>query len=298
VVIIAQLSQYNYVSRTLSDNAFDSAHLRVTYSLSYISDSLKPNQVWEDKKILLIGDSMQHFYSAYQRLNDSARTAATKQGRVNFKQLSFPDNIRYEGYDIYSFPITKTRSVMEQITDLSLYRYREEMEILQWKIGVDTCTILSYKCQKATTRFRGRDWIVWFSMEIPINAGPWKLCGLPGLILKAYDNREHYNFECIGLENISKKKQPIIMIRGTFGDFIECTRQDYMKAQRQFYENYSNSLLSLGYDIFVLDDSGNKLEFIETPNTKFQERTGGSWFRSISVRDRNKKIPYNPIELE
>ena len=38
----------------------------------------------------------------------------------------------------------------------------------------------------ATTHFRGRDWKVWFSEEIPLPLGPWKLGGLPGLILAAH----------------------------------------------------------------------------------------------------------------
>jgi hypothetical protein len=115
--------------------------------------------------------------------------------------------------------------------------------------------------------------------------------------MKASDSRGHYVFECIGLKNISKKKQPIINYQGTRGELIECTRMEYLKALRRFFENYVNSLLSMGCNVHVYDDSGKEIEFIETPNKKFEEQNM-MWGSQINARDRNRKIPYNPIELE
>ncbi|MCC6413227.1 MAG: GLPGLI family protein [Saprospiraceae bacterium] len=42
----------------------------------------------------------------------------------------------------------------------------------------------TYQCLKATGHFRGRDYEVWFTPDIPISSGPFKLGGLPGLILE------------------------------------------------------------------------------------------------------------------
>jgi len=52
-----------------------------------------------------------------------------------------------------------------------------------------------------------------------------------------------------------------------------------------------------GYHVYIYDDKGNKIEYIETPNTKFAERNV-MWGRQVDARDRYRKIPYNPIELE
>lgn len=69
-----------------------------------------------------------------------------------------------------------------------------------WEITAETKDILGYPCTKATTLYRGRNWIAWFSSEVPLSAGPWKLHGLPGLILEAYDANSKYTFKLIKLE--------------------------------------------------------------------------------------------------
>ncbi len=72
--------------------------------------------------------------------------------------------------------------------------YEEDWEKPQWDVTDSVKTVLGYECFKATTDYRGRKWTAWFSPEIPVSEGPWKLCGLPGLILEAYDTNHDYTF--------------------------------------------------------------------------------------------------------
>ncbi|NEV92831.1 GLPGLI family protein [Psychroflexus sp. YR1-1] len=74
------------------------------------------------------------------------------------------------------------------------FRYVKDNDIdIPWKITEETKKIGTYEVQKATAHFRGRDYTAWFTSEIPLPYGPWKLVGLPGLILEAYDtNKEIY----------------------------------------------------------------------------------------------------------
>jgi GLPGLI family protein len=292
-------SQYEDLRRYIGKgmhNVVDSAKIRITYSLNYVPDSANPQQVLKDRKILLIGDTRTHFYSYYVRQSDSALTADYDKGKTSAPLKRAPD-IRGEGYEVFKRHATGNLSILEPIRNLSLYNYVEEGVVPQWTVQSDTCTVLSYICQKATTRFRGRDWTVWFSTAIPLNAGPWKLHGLPGLILKASDSRNHYVFECIGIEQLGQKKQPVIALRFRRSGFIACSRDEYRKAQKEFYDNYVNALLALGMNVFVKDETGKTVETLSTPNKEFEERNY-SWSTSIDAADRYRKIPYNPIELE
>ena len=56
---------------------------------------------------------------------------------------------------------------------------------IAWTLSEDTVTVSGYLCQKATATFRGVEWHVCYTEEIPSSAGPWRLRGLPGLIVEA-----------------------------------------------------------------------------------------------------------------
>ena len=50
--------------------------------------------------------------------------------------------------------------------------------------------------------FKGRTWYAWYSEDIPVSEGPWKLYGLPGLILRAYDAQHQFYLDASGLEDL------------------------------------------------------------------------------------------------
>ena len=80
------------------------------------------------------------------------------------------------------------------------YYYEEETPQIDWQLIAGDTTLLGYQCQKATCKFRGRDWTVYYTMDIPISEGPWKLCGLPGLVLYARESLGEFTFSCAGIE--------------------------------------------------------------------------------------------------
>lgn len=62
-----------------------------------------------------------------------------------------------------------------------------------WKIFDEEKTIGGYNCKKATTTFRNVNYVAWFTEDIPVPFGPWKLRGLNGLILEAYEENFKYH---------------------------------------------------------------------------------------------------------
>jgi len=86
----------------------------------------------------------------------------------------------------------------------SYFIYEEELKPQDWTVLGDTMTVLGYSCRKAKCSYQGRDWEAWFAPDIPINEGPWKFYGLPGLIMKLEDSESHYCFEISGLQHVNE----------------------------------------------------------------------------------------------
>lgn len=78
----------------------------------------------------------------------------------------------------------KNKLFSEEKIFTRIFNVEDDLNLFSWKIEEDTLTILNYKCQKAMTKFRGREFVAYFTTEIPVTDGPWKFNGLPGLILK------------------------------------------------------------------------------------------------------------------
>jgi len=71
---------------------------------------------------------------------------------------------------------------------------KDTARIISWELLNETKKINSFNCQKARGNFRGRTYTVWFTNDIPVSLGPWKLNGLPGLILEATDSLNQFQY--------------------------------------------------------------------------------------------------------
>lgn len=67
----------------------------------------------------------------------------------------------------------------------SIYETQVARTTIDWKLTDNTVTISGYLSKTATCQLHGRQWTVRYCEDIPTTAGPWKLCGLPGLIVEA-----------------------------------------------------------------------------------------------------------------
>lgn len=72
------------------------------------------------------------------------------------------------------------------------YTVKEKMDLMKWDFYSDRDSILGYLCRKAKTTFRGRKYEAWFTTDLPFKAAPWKVHGLPGVVLKLQVDRDYY----------------------------------------------------------------------------------------------------------
>lgn len=119
----------------------------------------------------------------------------------------------------------------------------------KWEILNEYDTIGNYQVIKAKTFFRGRTFIAWFAPSIPVGFGPWKLNGLPGLILKMYDENKLFlwHINSINLEailtdsdfDIPKTKNDIVL---TYQEAMD----SFLKQQMEEAKRTNTKLMGRG----------------------------------------------------
>lgn len=91
-----------------------------------------------------------------------------------------------------------------------VFAYVKEKKVnINWKLISERKKIGDFECYKAIGLLRGREYTAWYTNEIPIPFGPWKLQGLPGLIIEAYDKNENFYFCMKKIEYPSQNPSPI-----------------------------------------------------------------------------------------
>lgn len=102
---------------------------------------------------------------------------------------------------------------------------------IDWQIQDEVKEIGGYEAQKATGSFAGRDYTVWFTTELPFPYGPWKLYGLPGLILEAADSKNEVIFNF--LEFTKDTGDAIALPENA----LKTALKDFTKAKEAFQAN-------------------------------------------------------------
>jgi GLPGLI family protein len=74
------------------------------------------------------------------------------------------------------------------------YLIEDSLRQRAWKIGTETKKVAGYECTKATFKDTARkmEVTVWFTMDLPLSAGPQTYGSLPGLILEADANNGEF----------------------------------------------------------------------------------------------------------
>ena len=118
---------------------------------------------------------------------------------------SFGADTDYSTYLDEYIKVDQSTNAIEMIRDVHRKNFLVTDQInYSWKITNETKQIQNYTCYKATTSFRGNTFEVWFTPDIPINAGPWKWYGLPGLIVEATDTDQSVVYKLEKIEPLNE----------------------------------------------------------------------------------------------
>ena len=144
------------------------------------------------------------------------------------------------------------------------YEGYEPTPDITWTLTDDTLTVSGYLCQQAMATFRGLEWHVWYTEEIPSSAGPWRLRGLPGLIVKAESEVHTFCLAKLRMEAspITAPEQTPEVHRMKYAKLLKHKNEIY--GNREYAKNptyYVPDLMGSITDMNVFNHNGQQLVF-------------------------------------
>lgn len=244
----------------------DTARYIVYYDLRMVEDTVNaPAIAVKETMRLELGGHVSLFYSQMAYQADSANTVVMKNGGNSY---SGGGQISWRLYKNY--PAEDKTSLLEKF-GMDRFVCTEDYAAPVWQPVADSlAVILGYRCSMAVTNYKGRTWYAWYAEDIPLDAGPWKLGGLPGLILRAYDAPRHYVFDAVGMSEAATPTP--IYYKG--GKYEAVSRKQLEGIRRRYFAD------PVGY-------------ITTNPNV------------TVQIRDKQgnemaapRSVPYNAIEVE
>lgn len=258
---------------------YPKADIRVSYN--YHNKFFRGSDGVIEKDIpfmLLVNPLESKFYCPHTEFKDSLQS--TPKGKlVNDKMLHeairhWIDNNKDESKmnlvvyktQLYVFKSFETNEydVYDNVSMQGKFHYKEPIEEIEWEMTDSTKNILGYECFMAEADYHGRHWTAWFTPEIPIQNGPWKLQGLAGLILEASEPTGQHTFTATGIENSNQEMLPVYSPK----EYDKASRIEILQMQRNFSDN-QNSMIKAQIDLDLGPDSpqseeSKKYDFLET----------------------------------
>ena len=179
----------------------DTARVLVHYKFTHVRDTTNRAHPYTENMVLYVGKSGGAYrsydgivYKAQFKKAFAEAAAASPDGRPMINRRGVGSNVEYYQYPNEQKLLTKDQLLMND------YAIVGPMPVIDWKISGDTATFGGLHCQKATCHFKGRDYTGWFCPDLPVHIGPWKLNGLPGVIVDAHDAKNEVVFKFDGVE--------------------------------------------------------------------------------------------------
>jgi len=227
---------------------------RFSYEYKFIPDSTNISEVKTEIMNLDVTESGSKFYSYTVYSSDSLmkvdldkQLAAT--GSINIKSDMRKGLVRYSVSKKYP----KYEVFLHDRILSDYYKVSEERSI-NWKISSEKLKIGEWMTQKAEADFGGRHWIAWFAGDIPIQDGPYKFHGLPGLIVKLEDQTKSHVFTLQGVKNINAIPESV------FGSKeIPVNSKQYNKLVKEYENDPTKGMkqMQMGGVTMIMKDGQN-----------------------------------------
>lgn len=255
---------YTEASAGMGDS-IDQVKYQVVYDTQYIyivkntkegKDTIRK----QEKMLLQIGTRYSSFFSYPVYQTDSIISSNMARGVAT----EYSGNGGVIHWKVYRDYPEQGKTAYLDFFAADRYACIEKAENIDWQLTDGTDTICGYLCHKAMARFKGRTWTAWYAEDIPLDNGPWKLCGLPGLILKAADTANDWSFTAVALTRGAAS----IPIYYKGKDFEPIDRKSLVTLYKKYYHDPIGYLFQdelYANIVVVKDEKGNILKHSKAP---------------------------------
>ena len=258
-----------------------SQNQRFLYEYKSIPDSLHRDNIESELMALDVSEKFSKFYS-YNNYKYDSISKSNIDKEISDYNLKIKKS--KNSYIIIKDYPDFTISLISRIGQTK-YNVKDE-RTLKWNILSENDVLGNFKIQKAETKFAGRKWMAWFTTEIPIQEGPYKFRGLPGLILKISDNTNSHSFVLVGIQklnNINSKTDNFVF---DFGTNQNISQEKYKQILEEFRKDPNKAIRQTLSDMSEINDNGkmvNKNDYLREREKRIKEEM---------------KKSNNPLELD
>ncbi|MGM9714181.1 MAG: GLPGLI family protein [Prevotella sp.] len=218
----------------------DMVRYKVSYMFRY-SDRL-PLLFRETEMTLEIGDKQTAFYSRWYKIKEDIYDKYRGRDDEMTRELAKVP-VRSLFWKSCYTNTPKDGEITEGVGNLSQLYYIEPLETPQWTLLDRDTTIMDYTCFAAECDFHGRHWTAFYTPDIPVSAGPWKLRGLPGLILYAEEADSIFRYDAF--EVMNGDGSPLTKMRSVYK---QCTKKEFYDIERMSLEDSDRYMRLMGYE--------------------------------------------------
>lgn len=209
----------------------------VKYEVDFVLDSTNREDVKHEVHHLYTGATTSKFISEGLLYRDSIMQVMRNQPRGNWRAMrGTMENMPRSEFNATVFKDLKNTEVwIQQNVAQDRFLYQEPEVPIQWEFTDESKMIEQYMALKATTSFGGRDYEAWFTLEVPINDGPYVFSGLPGLILELYDTEKDYHFNLASIQPLKEN----YVIDSESSNTKQVAKKEFVQTYKKFSENPS-----------------------------------------------------------
>jgi GLPGLI family protein len=244
------------------------------YSITYLNefkDRLSADFLLKEYTRLMVNGNS----SIYQIYNVMIMDTLRKDKKVTDNDFN-----KYFSFNTHRIEIKDNNVSYRETIFEDEYIYDETLNY-KWVPHEESKLIENYNCKKATTSYGGRIWVAWYAVDLPINAGPHKFKGLPGLIIKLTDATNSYNFTFAAIVEKSMRPLEKYYHKKPESEWIKTDRTTFNKIKANFESMSLNEKLNYG-------NTGPKIQAV---------MVGGSGGLDNELRDPNKISKAKDINL-